>query len=97
MHSPNIDNSFYDSNDEETENTSQMMMLAIRAPPGSTLERPSEIQIKEMHALALKNREEFRNITNDSQTELLQREEYEDLLNYLSRKYQLFIRTNKQK
>lgn len=43
------------------------MMLAIRAPPGSTLERPSEVQIKEMHALALKNREEFRNMTNDPQ------------------------------
>lgn len=75
-------------------------MLAIRAPPGSTLERPSEVQIKEMHALALKNREEFRNMTNDPQQQQIdafQREEYEDLLNYLSRKYQLFIRTNKPK
>jgi hypothetical protein len=41
------------------------MMLAIRAPPGSTLERPSEVQIKEMHALAMNKREEFRNMTND--------------------------------
>jgi len=35
------------------------MVLAIRAPPGSTLEIPSEAQIKEMHALALKNREDY--------------------------------------
>lgn len=50
-----------------------------------------------MHALALKNREEFRNLTNDTNKDSIQREEYEELLNYLSRKYQLFIRTNKPK
>jgi hypothetical protein len=35
------------------------MLMAIRAPPGSTLEIPSEAEIKEMHALALKNREDY--------------------------------------
>ena len=33
------------------------MILAVRAPPGSTLEIPSEIQIKEMYTLAMKNKD----------------------------------------
>eukprot|EP00347_Sterkiella_histriomuscorum_P009182 403342207 len=65
LSSPNLESSDYDSNDEDEEYAQQLMILAIRAPSGSTLERPSEIQIKEMHALALKNREEFRNLTNE--------------------------------
>lgn len=34
------------------------MLLAIRAPPGTTLEVPSESQVKEMHSKAIKNKEE---------------------------------------
>ena len=34
-------------------------MIAVRAPPGSTIEIPSEMQIKEKQALALKDRQEY--------------------------------------
>lgn len=76
------------------------MLLAIRAPPGSTLEIPSEIEIKQMHALALKNKDEYINMKSNNHDHILneggiQREEYEDLLNYLSMKYQIFINATK--
>lgn len=38
---------------------SKEMILAIRAPYGSTLEIPLEEQIKEMHENALKKKEEL--------------------------------------
>jgi hypothetical protein len=50
--SPNV------SDDEPNEGN---MILAVRAPPGSTLEIPSETQIKEMHTLALKNKDLMHN------------------------------------
>jgi hypothetical protein len=40
-----------------------------------------------MHALALKNKEEYQSRSNELGSQGLQREEYEDLLNYLGKKY----------
>lgn len=48
-----------DEEGSDNEGNSKSMLLAIRAPPGSTLEIPSEAQIKEMHTLAMKNKEEY--------------------------------------
>ncbi|CDW89647.1 transcription factor e2fc [Stylonychia lemnae] len=93
LNSDDEGNDHYKNQNGEHQNT----LIAIRAPPGSTLEIPSEAQIKEMHALALKNREEYQYRSLQAGQNGLQREEYEDLLNYLSHKYQLFINTPKQK
>jgi hypothetical protein len=68
------------------------MILAIKAPQGSSIRVPSEAQIKEMHTLALK--ENKRGRAHDPNTEadsILTKEDNDDLLNYLSKKYQVFI------
>ncbi len=73
------------------------MILAIKAPQGSSIRVPSEAQIKEMHTLALKDNKRGR--AHDLTTEgdsLLNKEDYDDLLNYLNKKYQVFINAGNQ-
>lgn len=67
------------------------MLLAIRAPPGTTLEVPSESQVKEMHSKAItKNKE-----GNKGSKSSLQKHELDELMQYLEKKYHIFIKTQK--
>jgi hypothetical protein len=85
--------------DIEASEHDREMILAIRAPYGSTLEIPLEAQIKEMQALALKNRQDFQNRISQGderrEQDIIEREEYEDMLRYLEKKYQIFINSKK--
>lgn len=69
------------------------MLLAIRAPPGTTLEVPSESQVKEMHSKAIKNKEDVKKVGNKNSS--LQKHELDELMQYLEKKYHIFIKTQK--
>ena len=49
----------YGGDSEEAEPKDGNMILAVRAPPGSTLEIPSETQIKEMYTLTMNKKDPF--------------------------------------
>ena len=72
-------------------------MIAVRAPPGSTIEIPSEMQIKEKQALALKDRQEYVDRAGEIGSQGFEREEYDELLSYLDKKYQIFINASRSK
>ena len=67
------------------------MLLAIRAPPDSTLEIPSgstpDNGVKDMHSSG--------DGTGSQKPKGFHKEEYDELLGYLNKKYELFINANK--